>query len=293
VKYACLHTHRQAFDVALMCRVLRVSRAGFYAAQQRQKRERAYAEERLRLEIRTSHRQSPQRYGSPRVHEELNAPGIRCGQKRGARLMRAEGLRAKQQRHFRTTTDAKPRHPLAPPVLQRRFNVEEIAGVDRVWGGDLTDVPTQGWLDLAVVLDLATRRVVGWAMQTTLASLLATDALQMALWRRRPEPGLLHHSDRGVPYACKEYQALLFAHGITPRLSRQGDCWDNAVAESFVATLERELSDDSDWHTRAEAKRALFASMEVWDNRQRRHSSLGYKSPAEDEEALALPRRAA
>jgi putative transposase len=130
-------------------------------------------------------------------------------------------------------------------------------------------VPTQGWLDLAVVLDLATRRVVGWAMQTTLASLLATDALQMALWRRRPEPGLLHHSDRGVPYACKEYQALLFAHGITPRLSRQGDCWDNAVAESFVATLERELSDDSDWHTRAEAKRALFASMEVWDNRPR------------------------
>jgi putative transposase len=168
VKYACLHTHRQAFDVALMCRVLRVSRAGFYAAQQRQKRERAYAEERLRLEIRTSHRQSPQRYGSPRVHEELNAPGIRCGQKCGARLMRAEGLRAKQRRHFRTTTDAKPRHPLAPPVLQRRFNVEEIAGVDRVWGGDLTDVPTQGWLDLAVVLDLATRRVVGWAMQTTL-----------------------------------------------------------------------------------------------------------------------------
>jgi putative transposase len=294
VKDACLHAHRPAFDVALRCRILGGSRAGFYAAQQRQRSERAGAEARLRLEMRAIYPQSHQRYGSPRVHAERKAHGMRWGKKRVERLRRAEGLRAKQRRRFRTTTHSRHRHPIAPNVLQRRFGVQESEGVDRVWVGDIPYVPTrEGWLYLAVVLDLATRRVVGWAMKATLTGGLATDALQMALWSRSPEPGLLHHSDRGVPYACTAYQALLSAHGMTPSMSRRGDCWDHAVAERFFATLEREVRDGSDWHTRQEARRASFAYMEIWSNRQRTHSSLGSKSPAEYEAALALTRRAA
>jgi putative transposase len=160
--------------------------------------------------------------------------------------------------------------------------------------GDITYVPTrQGWLYLAVVLDLASRRVVGWAMKDTLEASLATDALTMALTRRQPGRGLLHHSDRGVQYAAGEYRALLADHGITCSMSRKGNCWDNAVAESFFATLEWELIEESDWHTHAEAKRSIFEYLEVWYNRRRRHSAFGYKSPAEYEEELALTPRAA
>jgi putative transposase len=294
VKYACIEMHRGDFHVSVMCHVLDVSRSGYYAARKLGLRQRELADQRLRLEIRSVHRASNRRYGSPRVHWELKAQGILCGKNRVERLMREDGLRAKPRRRFRVTTDSSHAHPIAPNLLERRFTAEEVGGPDQTWVADITYIPTrQGWLYLSIMLDLASRRVVGWAMKDTLEASLATDALRMALSRRRPAPGLLHHSDRGVQYAAGEYRALLDDHGIICSMSRKGNCWDNAVAESFFATLEWELIEESDWHSHSEAKRAIFEYLEVWYNRRRRHSTLGYKSPAEYEEKLALTPRAA
>jgi putative transposase len=294
VKYAVIQAHREEFSVSLMCRVLQVSRSGYYDWVKRRPSERTPEEQRLRIEIRSIHRRSGRTYGSPRVHRHLRAQGIRCSRKRVARLMRQEEIRAKKKRRFRVTTDSNHSHPVAPNLLKRRFGVAEVKGLDQVWVSDITYVPTrEGWLYLAVVLDLASRRVVGWAMRATLEAELATDALTMALWRRKPGAGLLHHSDRGVQYASTAYQEILAQHEITCSMSRKGDCWDNAVAESFFATLEWELIEDSDWHTREEARRAIFDYIEVWYNRQRLHSSLGYMSPAEYEDQLVLTPRAA
>jgi transposase InsO family protein len=193
-----------------MCRVLEVARSGFYAWLKREPSARARKEERLRVEVRAIHRSSRGCYGSPRIQSELQARGERVGRKRIARLMRQEGLRGKKRRRFRITTNSADAHPVAPNVLDRKFDVERISGPDRVWAADITYVPTrEGWLYLAVVLDLASRLVVGWSMGETLESSLAIDALEMALQRRRPAAGLLHHSDRGVQYASHEYRALL------------------------------------------------------------------------------------
>lgn len=172
--------------------------------------------------------------------------------------------------------------------------MEEVPGVDRVWVGDITYLPArEGWLYLAVVLDLKSRAVVGWQAQNSLEASLATDALARAVWSRRPAAGLLFHSDRGVQYSCAEYRALLQQHGIVCSMSRKGNCWDNAVAESFFATLEKELVQGADWQTHEQARRDLFEFIEIWYNRQRRHSSLGYRTPAEFEAELALAPRAA
>lgn len=274
-----------------MCRVLEVSRSGFYAAQRRTESERRRVDQRLRLQIRLIHQQSKRRYGSPRVHAELRASGERSSRKRIERLMREDGLVARPRRRYRVTTESAHAHPIAANLLRRDFRVR---APDRVWVSDLTYVPTrQGWLYLAVVLDLGTRSVAGWAMGSTLQAQLAIDALSMALQRRHPAPGLIHHSDRGVQYACGAYQEILEAEKITCSMSRSGDCWDNAVAESFFATLEWELLEREDWHTHAEARRALFEYLEVWYNRKRRHSSLGYRSPAEYEAYLDQARPAA
>jgi putative transposase len=294
VKYAVIQAHGGEFSVSLMCRVLQVSRSGYYDWAKREPSEPTPEEQRLRIEIRSIHRRSGRTYGSPRVHRHLRARGIRCSRKRVARLMREEEMRAKKKRRFRVTTDSNHSHPIAPNLLKRRFGVAEVERTDQVWVSDITYVPTrEGWLYLAVVLDLASRRVVGWAMGATLEAELATDALTMALWRRKPGAGLLHHSDRGAQYASTAYREILVQHGIICSMSRKGDCWDNAVAESFFATLEWELIEDSDWHTREEARRHLFDYIEVWYNRQRLHSSLGYRSPAEYEDQLALTPRAA
>lgn len=294
MKYAAIQAHRGEFELSLMCRVLEVSRSGFYAWQKRRTSERVRGGERLRVHIRAIHRKSQQTYGSPRVHVELCAQGFCCSRKRVERLMREDGLVARVRRRFRGTTDSAHSEPIAPNLLERRFGPEDVPGVDRVWVGDITYVPTrEGWLYLAAILDLASRRVVGWAMRDNLEAELATDALQMALWSRRPEPGLIHHSDRGVQYASHAYRSLLEAHGHLPSMSRKGNCWDNAVAESFFATLEWELIERNDWHTHQEAKRAIFQYIEVWYNRERRHSTLGYVSPAEYEAQLALTPRAA
>jgi len=283
--YRFIRGHATEYAVTTLCRVLEVSKAGYYAWCTRPPSARAQGEAALVTAIRAVHAASQRTYGSPRVHRELRAQGRRHGVKRVARVMRAHGLRAKRVRRFRVTTQSAHAHPVAPNVLARQFHVAEP---DRVWVGDLTYLPTrEGWLYLAVVLDLASRRVVGWAMRHTLAQALTVDALAMALQRRRPAPGLLHHTDRGVQYAAHAYRARLAAHGVTASMSRKGDCWDNAVAESFFATLKRELVDGADWPTREAARTAVFAYLETWYNRRRRHSALGYMSPDEFEQQHA------
>jgi transposase InsO family protein len=275
-----------------MCRVLEVSPARFYAAQRRAPSARARGDQRLRLAIRTVHAASHQRYGAPKVQRELRAQGIRCGQKRVARLMRADGLRARRPRRFRVTTDSAHRHQVAPNHLQRRFAVAVQPGRDRIWAADLTYLPTRaGWLYLAVVLDLASRRVVGWGTAAHREQGLTLTALERALVRRQPAPGGLHHSDRGVQYAGAAYQALLARHGFTPSMSRVGNCWDNAVVESFFATLKSELVVEAPWATRAEAHRAVSGYL-AWYNHERRHASLDYRSPAQYERDV-LDRRVA
>jgi putative transposase len=284
VKYACIARHVGEFPVRLMCAVLEVSRSGFYAAQRRAPSARARADQRLRLEIRAAHAASRRRYGAPKIHRELRAQGIRCARKRVARLMRVEGLRAKGPRAFRVTTQSTHRAPVAPNHLERRFAVVHHPERDRVWAGDITYLAThEGWLYLAVLLDLASRRVIGWCVDARLDDTLTLRALGMALAHRRPPRGGLHHSDRGGQYASADYQALLTQHGFTASMSRTGDCWDNAVAESFFATLKTELVADSAWPTRQAAQRDLFEYIEVWYNRQRRHATLAYRSPAQYE----------
>ena len=287
MKYACIARHQGKFDVRLMCRVLAVSASGFYAAQRRAPSARAVRDQYLRLQVRTAHERSDRTYGAPRVHRELRAQGHRVARKRVARLMREDGLLVhRRRRRVVRTTDSAHAHPVAPNRLARRFNVTGVR-LDQVWVSDLTYVPTrEGWLYLAIVLDLASRRVVGWAMRETLEGDLATSALRMALAARHPAPGLLHHSDRGSQYASDDYRALLAEHRCVVSMSRRGDCWDNAVAESFFATLEFELILQHDWPTREAARRAIFRYIETWYNRERRHSTLNYVSPAQYEKQL-------
>ena len=281
MRFAFIQGHASEHHITTMCRVLAVSKAGYYAWVHRPPSARATEDAQLTAAIQAVHRTSRGTYGSPRVQAELLARGQRHGAKRIARLMRADGLRAKARRRGRVTTDAGPAHPAAPNLLARQFAVAQVGGPNRVWVGDITYLPTRaGWLYLAVVLDLASRRVIGWAMRHTLEGALTCEALAMALRRRCPGPGVLHHTDRGSQYAAADYRALLTAHGMACSMSRVGDCWDNAVAESFFATLKRELADDADWLTRDEARTAVFEYIEVWYNQQRRHSSLGYRSPA-------------
>ncbi|AHG88076.1 Integrase catalytic region [Gemmatirosa kalamazoonensis] len=295
MKYACITRHRDSYPVRLMCRVLAVAPSGYYAWRRgASPTAHALADEVLLARVRVAHRESRGTYGAPRVHQELRAQAVRVGKKRVARLMRADGLvgRVRRRGGVRTTHSAHAR-PIAPNVLARQFAVHDgdaPRALDRVWVSDVTYVPTRaGWLYLATVLDLASRRVIGWAMRDTLEVDLALAALRMALGARRPAPGLVHHSDRGVQYASAEYQALLTQHRLVASMSRKGDCWDNAVAESFFATLELELITRSDWRTRDEARRAIFRYIETWYNRQRRHSTLGYLSPAQYEAQLVPP----
>jgi putative transposase len=293
-KYAVIAAHREDFTVTLMCQALDVSTSGFYAAEQRPPSAHATADAGLLVLVRAAHRKSQRRYGAPRVHRTLRAQGVRVAVKRVARLMREDGLVARPRRRWVRTTDSRHGHPVAPNVLDRQFDVTAIGGVDRVWASDITYIPTrEGWLFLAIVLDLGSRRVVGWAMQATMEERLVCDALAMALAHRRPAAGLLHHADRGSQYAGRAYQALLAAHGLTSSMSRKGNCWDNAVAESFFATLEHELLAEADFVSREDARRAIFPFIEGWYNRERLHSSLGYVSPVEYEANLAVREKAA
>jgi putative transposase len=287
VKYACIARHEAEHRVRLMCDVLEVSPSGYYASRKRSPCARAIADERLLLNVRVAHTQSGETYGAPRVHRDLRDEGILVGKKRVARLMRADGLVGRAPRRTRPrTTDSAHSHPIAPNLLDRQFDVNGVR-LNRVWVTDITYVPTRdGWLYLAAVLDVGSRRCVGWAMRDTLDAELAVSALEMAIATRRPAPGLIHHSDRGSQYACADYRAVLAAHGMIASMSRKGNCWDNAVAESFFATLELELILDAKWATRDDARRAIFRYIETWYNRERRHSTLDYVSPAAYEERL-------
>ena len=298
MKYACLARHRGEYSMRLMCRVLDVAQSGYYAWRRRGPTARAVADERLLLHVRVAFDRSNETYGAPRVHRDLRAAGLRVGKKRVARLMRDHDMAGQAPpRRGAATTDSRHAEPVAPNVVARRFAVTSFdangvrvgAPLNRVWASDITYVPTdEGWLYLAVVLDLASRRVVGWAMRERVDAELALAALRTAIAARRPAPGLIHHSDRGVQYACGEYRTLLAAHGLTASMSRKGDCWDNAVVESFFATLERELIDRHRWPTREAARRAIFRYIETWYNPYRRHSTLDYRSPAEYERQLAV-----
>ena len=283
MKFAFIARHRDVYPVRLLCQVLAVSRAGFYAAQRRPASRRWRANQRLRLEIRAAHAASRQRYGAPKIYHELRARGIACGRHRVARLMRADRLRAKRVRAFRVTTQSRHAWPIAANRLDRRFDVATYAARDRVWAADITYIATPaGWLYLAVLLDVASRRVVGWSLAPHLDTRLTLGALDRAFTLRRPPPGILHHSDRGAQYASAEYQAVLAAHGAICSMSRARDCWDNAVAESFFATLKTELVHAAHWPTREAACRDITEFID-WYNTTRRHASLGYRSPSQYE----------
>ena len=280
-KYAAIARERHRSPVTLMCAALGVCPSGFSAAQQRPASARACRVERLRLVTRAAFAAVKGRYGSPRIFGALTVAGEQTSEKLIARLMQEEGLVARAPRRFVVTTDSDHREPIAPNLLARDFAVRDTRALDTAWVSDITYVPTRaGHLYLAMVLDLASRRVVGWAMDDTLATTLPLRALRMAIQHRQPFPGLIVHSDRGRQYASTAYRAELTHHDFVQSMSAKGDCWDNAVAESFFATLEHELLSTARFATHAAAHPALFEFIEVWYNRQRRHTSLGSLSPA-------------
>jgi len=286
MRYRVIQEHDRRYPIRLMCRALAVSPAGYYAWRGRPESGRAAANRTLRVTIRVLHQDSRQTYGSPSIWRALRKQGHRVGEHRVARLMRHDGLRAKTVKKWRATTYSSHGLPVAANTLARQFRVPQP---NRVWAGDITYVWTlEGWLYLAVLLDLYSRAVIGWAMGPRLTGDLPEQALRMALTTRQPPAGLLHHSDRGSQYAAGSYQQLLTTHGITASMSRTGNCWDNACVESFFGTLKRELVYHRHYATRAEAKQDIFEYIEVFYNRTRRHSTLGYDSPAEYEARAAV-----
>ena len=279
MKYQFIADHRQEFEITVMCRVLKVSRSGYYAWCRRPVSAREMANQKLTQQIQEIHQHSRQTYGSPRIQAELADNGVKCGHNRVARLMREAELRAKQKRKFKvTTTDSAHNYPVAPNLLDQDF---QASRPNEKWVGDITYIATdEGWLYLAAVMDLYSRRIVGWAMGDTLERWLPLAALQMAIETRQPPPGLLHHSDRGSQYASDEYQAWLTKYQIQGSMSRTGNCYDNAPIESFFGTLKTELVHHRHYATRAEAKTDIFEYIEVFYNRFRRHSALDNLCPA-------------
>lgn len=276
-----MRDHRVLFRVWLMCRVLGVSRSGYYAWLVRPESERSCSNRSLLSKIRIVYHRSHRIYGSPRVTKELRESGHCCGEQRVARLMRRHGIKAKTVRKFRVTTNSKHNHTVAENLLARRFTV---ACPNAVWVSDITYIwTTEGWLYLAAVMDLYARRIVGWAMSHRIDGELTLAALRQALTHRRPSAGLIHHSDRGKQYAADDYQKLLRDHGAVGSMSRKGNCWDNAPMESFFGTLKQELVYQERFVTRDDAKAKIFEYIEVFYNRQRRHSSAGSLSPVEFE----------
>ncbi len=280
-RYRFIREEQATFPVVTLCRVLRVARSADYAWAGRGVSARARAEAVLAAQIAAAHARSRRTYGAPRIHAALRAQGTRCARKRVARLMRAAGLTGCcRRRRIRTTVADATRTP-APNLVARDFTAP---ATDRLWVGDITYLPTrEGWLYLAVLLDAHSRRVVGWAMAAHLRTELALDALAMALGARRPQPGLVHHTDRGCQYTAAAYQEALAARGLVCSMSRSRDCFDNAMAESFFSTLKAELLGPHPWPTRAAARTAVFAWLEIWYNRQRRHSALAYRAPVAHE----------
>jgi len=284
VKFALIDAEKANFPVAFMCSELGVSRSGYYAWQARPPSARESEDIALGARVLDLHLGSERRYGSPRVHKALAAEGLHVSRKRVVRLMREHCLVARKKPRFVTTTDSCHQLPTAPNVLARRFDQPEP---DRVWAGDITYLATaEGWLYLAVIIDLCSRRVVGWATSDSLETKVCLDALRDALQARHPAPGLIHHSDRGTQYASTEYRELLRQHGLVCSMSRRANCWDNACAESFFSTLKTELVRGRVFQTHAQARLALFEYIEGFYNRKRLHSSIGYCSPVDFEDRM-------
>jgi transposase InsO family protein len=279
--------HRQQWPVRVMCVTLNVSPAGYYAWRDRPLSTRRQRQDALTTQIRAIHAEVKQRYGSPRVHAELINRGHGCCVNTVARLMREAGIAAKTTKKFRHTTDSDHGLPVADNLLDRQFSPE---APNEAWVSDITYIPTrEGWLYLAAVEDLYSRAVVGWAMEARMTSRLVVEALGMAVQRRLPASELLSHSDRGSQYASEHYQRLLVERGITCSMSRRANCWDNAPMESFFASLKKELVHHEDYQTREEAKASIFEYIEVFYNRKRRHSTLGFKTPTEYESSGRHP----
>jgi putative transposase len=277
--YAFIDRQRDTYPVRRLCQALSVSPSGYYAWRGRPVCRRHREDRRLEVAMRSAFRRSRQAYGSPRPQEALTAQGLCCSRKRIARLMPEEGMIPKKVRRARRTTRSAGSHPKAPNLLNRQFTVQAR---DAVWAGDITYLWTdEGWLYLAVVLDLYSRRLVGWATSERLTQEVAVGALRRALSERHAEEGLLHHSDRGSQYTSQAYQGLLRARGLRVSMSRSADCWDNAVVESFFATLKVKLGDR--FPSRALAHNALFEYIEIFYIRARMHGSIGFISPAETE----------
>jgi transposase InsO family protein len=281
VTFRFIDEHKDDWPIRVLCDALGVSPAGYYAWRDRPASARAQKQDALLVQIRAIQAEFKARYGSPRVHAELAARGHDCCVHTVAKLRRDHDIQAKTARKFRCTTDSDHDLPVAENLLDRQF---DRAGANEAWVADLTYIPTrEGWLYLAAVEDLYSRRVVGWSMAEHRESRLVYDALALAVERHRPGAGLLAHSDRGSQYASEHYQSLLGRPGITCSRSRRADCWDNAPMESFFASLKKELIHGADFATRAEARAAIVEYIEVFYNTKRRHSSLGYLSPAEYE----------
>ena len=285
MKFAFIEAYLADFPIDLVCRALEVSRSGYYAWLDRPEGPCAQRRRELAMKIQAIHQQNRGVYGSPRVFAALAAQGESVCENTVARIMRQQRIRARTKAKFvPRTTDSNHACPVADNQLDRQFTTESP---NQKWAVDITYIPTgEGWLYLAEVIDLCSRKIVGWSMADHMRTDLVSDALKMAIMRRRPGDGLLHHSDRGVQYASDDYQHLLASHQMEVSMSGKGDCWDNACMESFWATLKTELVHDADYQSREQARQSIFEYIEVFYNRTRLHSSLGYKSPEAFEAAL-------
>lgn len=277
MKYWFMDQNRSSHGVQKMCRVIGASRSGYYGWRRQPESKRQKDNEKILVEIRESHKNSRRAYGSPRITKDLQAKGIKCSENRVARLMKIHGIIAKTKKKFKATTNSKHNLPVAENLLNQNFVTEKP---NTVWASDITYVPTlEGWLYLAVILDLFSRQVVGWAMSDRLTSDFVIKALYQAIGRRRLVSGCIVHSDRGVQYASADFRDVLKTFGFIQSMSRKGNCYDNAVSESFFHTLKTEHVYEHRYETRAEARQSIFEYIEMFYNRQRRHSALGYRSP--------------
>jgi putative transposase len=277
VKYAFIKCNQETFAVTRMCDMMNVSQSAYYDWLKRPESARSIEDRRLGEEVKKIHKKSRKTYGTRRIRQELVEDGEAVSRKRIGRLMKQQGLESKSRRKFKATTNSNHDRPVAPNLLDREFLVDQP---DTVYAGDITYIPTdEGWLYLAILIDLYSRAVVGWAMSDRMTAQLANDALMMAVWKRKPPKGLMLHSDRGSQYASGLYQKTIKDHDFVCSMSRKGNCWDNAPSESFFHTLKTELTHHRRYQTREEAKQEIFEYIEVFYNRQRRHSTIGYQTP--------------
>ena len=286
MKYWFMDQHSSTHGVQKMCRIIGASRSGYYQWKIQPQSRRQKENEKILMEIKESHKNSRRAYGSPRIVEDLKAKGMKCGKNRVARLMKIHGIVGKAKKKFKATTNSNHALPVAENLLNQNFTAEKP---NTVWLSDITYVPTlEGWLYLVVILDLFSRQIVGWAMSDRLTSGFVVKALYQAIGRRHPGSGCIFHSDRGIQYASTDCRDVLMAYGFIQSMSRKGNCYDNAVAESFFHTLKTEHVYDYRYETRAEARQSIFEYIEMFYNRKRRHSALGYRSPISFElEAMA------